>query len=230
MGGRITADGPLAGIGSGGEGGEVGMLTFSGSDLRIACPANGTKLPVSASSIRFSNASVIIETPGDRLFGVNPAQLGGLKLTILFGSATSNLSEPLSKLNATLLQIGRLNPALSGDCTLCVRALSSDSGDRCLAIGSSRVESLIFSIPLRGTHSVTASNATVDFILATPGGVSSFEVDSDRFFIPEGHCKFFGRTPTQAFTPPLLFPFQSRRMLILRFGWFFLWGLGRPHE
>jgi hypothetical protein len=206
------------------------MLTFSGNDLRIACAAGGTKFAVNASSIRFSNASVIIETPGDRLFGVSPVQFGGLKLTILFGSATSNLSERLSKLNATLLQIGRLNPALSGDLTLCVRAISGDSGDsgdRCLAIGSGRVESLIFTIPMRGTHSVTASNATVDFILATPGGVSSFEVDSDRFFIPEGHFVLLRPTPTQAFTPPLLFPFQSRRMLILRFGWFFLWGLER---
>jgi hypothetical protein len=235
MGGRITANGTLAGIGSGGEGGEVQSLIFAGSRLSIRCAANGTNFPVNASSILFSNASVIFETPGDRLFGVSPGKTGRLNLAVLFGAATSHLSEPLSNLSTPLLQVGRLSSALSGDLTLCVTADSGDPREHCFEIQSPSLRSLIVTVGFPGLCSVTLSNATASGFLESSEGLSSFEVASDPFFISEGHFVFAPRptptpTPTEVFTPPLRFPFHSRRMLILRFGWFFLWRLAPLQE
>jgi hypothetical protein len=228
MGGRITANGALVGIGSAGQGAEVEVLTFAGSGLFARCTAGETKVPVNASSIVFSNASVIFETPGDRLFGVNPSQAGSLKLTILFGTAVTNWGEPLSGLTISLLQIGSLSPVLSGDWALCVIAISGNGGDDCVAIQSAGVHAMIVTVGSPGIYSVSASNATVIGLLATPGGVSAFEVASDPLFEAEGVFGFVPRpTPipisTGTFTPALLSSIEARRTFIISFGWFVLW-------
>jgi hypothetical protein len=224
IGGRIAADGGLAGIGSGGEGGDVGLLTFAGSGLFVRCAADGPKIPINASSIRFSNSSVIFETPGDRLFGVSPTQIGRLDLAILYGAATSEWNESVLGLNSTLLQIGNLSSPLSGDWTLRVSSVSGASGEHSFAIRSSGVRSLIVTVGFRGNCSVSASNATVSGFFETPEGVSTFGIESDRLFIPEGSFVFAPRpTPTAVFTRSLLFPFHGRRMMIIQFGWFLLW-------
>jgi hypothetical protein len=239
IGGNITAKGILAGIGSGGEGGDVKTLTFAGSRLRITCAANEPKFPINASSIVLSNPSVIFETPAGRLFGVNPKQIDSINLTILFRTPTSDFGESLSGLNATLLQIGTLSPTLSGDWTLCSISISdSDSGDgsdHCIAIRPSGLTSLIVTLGSRGSHSVSASNATVTGLLTTPGGLSSFDLNSDWSFIEEGDFQFAPRptaaatilivqTPTAEFTPALLSSFHPRPSFIFALGWFLFWG------
>jgi hypothetical protein len=240
MGGRITAEGTLAGIGSGGEGGDVGLLTFSRSGLFVRCAANRTKFPINASSICFSNSSVIFETPGDRLFGVSPTQTGRLDLAILYGEATSQWSESVSALNAMLLQIGNLSSPPSGDWTLQIASISGDFEGPSFEIRSSVLRSLIVTVDFRGNCWVSASNATVSGFFETPEGGWSFGVESDRLFIPEGDFVFAPRptpdptptqtasrtappTPTAPFTRSLLFPFHARRMVILQFGWFLFW-------
>jgi hypothetical protein len=108
LGGTIRANGTLAGIGSGGDGGEVGRVVFSGT-IALICNAAKAKFPVNASSILLSNASLIFGTDGDRLFGSSPSREGWLELTILYGRATSREAEAVSGLNAAFLQIGNLS-------------------------------------------------------------------------------------------------------------------------
>jgi hypothetical protein len=110
LGGTIRANGVLAGIGSGGE------VSFSGT-VALICNAEGTQLPIHASSNLLSDASLIFVTQGNQLFGVSPLHVGWLNLTILYGSATSAESEPLAGLNRVMLQIGSLNfdPPKNGD-------------------------------------------------------------------------------------------------------------------
>jgi hypothetical protein len=82
MGGRINANGTLAGIGSGCEGGEVKLLIFSGNAV-LTCDTNLTKLPINASSIVISIASLIFTTAHNRLFGVSPSNFHLFKLANL---------------------------------------------------------------------------------------------------------------------------------------------------
>jgi hypothetical protein len=72
FGGRITVNGTMAGIGSGGESGEVKLTRFSGNPV-LTCNANISKFPISASSIVLSNVSVMFTTPRNQLFGVGPS-------------------------------------------------------------------------------------------------------------------------------------------------------------
>jgi hypothetical protein len=143
LGERIRANGAVAGIGSGSEGGETRRLAFRGTAALI-CNANAEQFPVNASSILLSEASLIFGTESDQLFGVSPSQEGWLNFTILYGSATSARTEPLVGLNAVILQIGNLsfNSPMGGNgsavwpCTFCV----SRGGDgQCIATQSTEV-------------------------------------------------------------------------------------------
>jgi hypothetical protein len=60
-----------AGIGSGGQNGEVTRLIFRGTAILI-CSENTGQFPISASSILLSHALLIFGTPGNRLFDVSP--------------------------------------------------------------------------------------------------------------------------------------------------------------
>jgi hypothetical protein len=81
MDGMIRAKETLAGIGSGGEGGNVELLRFSGNPV-ITCDADFAKFPINASSIVFTNASLIFTTPRNRLFGAVPSSSNLTKLVI----------------------------------------------------------------------------------------------------------------------------------------------------
>jgi hypothetical protein len=70
---------------------------------------------------------------------------------------------------------------------------------------------------------VSLSNPTHSGLLATSEGISSFDVDLDRFFIPDAQGLTLMSTPTQVFTPPLLSPFDSRCQFIISLGYFLFW-------
>jgi hypothetical protein len=100
IGGRITANGSLAGIGSGGAKGEVQLLRFAGNAV-VTCDANLTSFPVNASSIVLSNTALLFTTPRNRLFGASPSRSDLSNFVIVYGDVTTQGSEPLSGLNAT---------------------------------------------------------------------------------------------------------------------------------
>jgi hypothetical protein len=120
QGGKITANGASAGIGRGGEGGEVKLLTFSGNVV-LRCDAAEGQSAVTASSILLADASLIFHTPGNRLFGEIPSRVGDLNLTILNGAVISEGAdgERLSGLNGTFLGIGNATFPIAGAWTFC---------------------------------------------------------------------------------------------------------------
>jgi hypothetical protein len=77
LGGTITANGALDGIGSGGNRGSVKQLTFSGKAVLICSSAGTGTFPVNAASILFSDASAIFVTHHAPLFGVRQHHDGG---------------------------------------------------------------------------------------------------------------------------------------------------------
>jgi hypothetical protein len=183
MGGKIRANGTLAGIGSGGEGGEVKLLRFSGNAV-LTCDANVSKFPVNASSIVISNASLMFITPRNRLFGVSPSNSNLFKLVILYESLTNQPQESLWKLNATFLQIGNLTIPQSNDWIFCV----SDVGHNdCFPMRSSVVKSLIVSVPSVGNYSIRAFNNATSGFLETEEGVSILSVALNYSFFSKCH-------------------------------------------
>jgi hypothetical protein len=91
-----------------GERAGVGQLTFS-ETASLICDASGTAFPINASSILLSNASLIIGTHGDRLFGVSPFRQGWLNLNILDGAATLDDFTRLSTLTSVILELENLS-------------------------------------------------------------------------------------------------------------------------
>jgi hypothetical protein len=181
MGGRISANGTLAGIGSGGEGGEVKQLRFAGRAVLI-CDAIFTKFPINASSIVLTNASLVFTTPRNRLFGVGPSSSGLLNLVIVYGNVTTQGSEPLSNLKATFLQIGNITVPLSNDWTICV---SGSGYEHCSLTRSAVMKSLIVTVPLEGNYSIEVVSDAESGRLETTEHVSSFVVSSPNSFVAE---------------------------------------------
>jgi hypothetical protein len=179
MGGRITAKGALVGIGSGGEGGEIELLRFSGKSV-LTCDARLGKFPVNASSIIFTNSSVVFATAGNRLFGVNPSSFDLFSLVIVYGNVTTKGEERLSNLNATLLQIGNLTVPPSSRWMVCV---SDESYEDCYLTRSSVMKSLIVSVRSEGNYSVKLFSETTSGFLKIDQDVSLFEVASNRSFV-----------------------------------------------
>jgi hypothetical protein len=208
LGGTIRARGAGAGIGSGGEGGETGLLAFHGTAALI-CNASAGKFPVNASSIVLSDASLIFGTESDRLFGVSPWRAGWLNLTIVYGKATSARTERLSDLNASILQIGNLSFNLpmglyvsaASPCTFCV----SRAGDvECIVRHSTEVsefKSAVFSLPSDGSYSIRALLADWTGVFETLEGVLSYNLSSNFSFVEEARLAWRSPTPTP---PPTL--------------------------
>jgi hypothetical protein len=119
QGGTIRARGPHAGIGPG-NGGQAKSLVFSGSAMLLCDATTEERFPVNADSIALADASLILQTPRDPLFGRSPSRQGELNLTIIYGGVTSENPEPLSALNATFLQIGNISLPRRGSWTFCV--------------------------------------------------------------------------------------------------------------
>jgi hypothetical protein len=181
--GTITANGPLASIGSSGEGSEVQLLRFSGNAMLI-CNTDATKYPVNASSIVFSNASLVFATSGNRLFGVSPSSSALFDLAIVYESVTVQNNEPFSKLNATFLQIGNLTIPRSSHWTFCVSGMGHND---CFLTRSSIVKSLVMRVPSAGNYLVKAFNDVTSGFLETSEGISILSVSSNRSFISECH-------------------------------------------
>jgi hypothetical protein len=218
MGGRVTANGTLAGIGSGNEGSEVKQLKFTGNAV-LTCDTNRAKVPVHASSIVLTNASLIFTTPRNRLFGVSPSCSGLLNLVIVYENVTTAGSELLSNLNATFLQIGNITAPLSNDWTVCI---SGENHEACYVTHSSVVKSLIVSIPSQGNYSFKMSSDALSGVLERDGGLSSFIVAGTRSFVADAHFVPFPatQTPTETFTIPWQPRPFSRGFSIFRFGGF----------
>jgi hypothetical protein len=94
-----------------------------------------------------SNASLVFRTSRNRLFGVSPSSSNLSDLVIVYGTVTTQENEPLSELNATLLQIGNVTAPRSSDWTVCI---SNESREACYVTHSSLVQSLIVSVPSQG--------------------------------------------------------------------------------
>jgi hypothetical protein len=219
-GGMITSKGTFAGIGSGGEGGEVTIMTFSGNPM-IICYANLIHFPVNASSIIITNASLIFATPRNRLFGVSPSSSTLFKMMIMYGDVTRQGHEPVSKLNATFLQIENITAPLSKDWLFSVCGAGPED---CYQSRSTNVKSIIVTLPWQGNYSVKMFHETISGFLESEKDVSIFDVGSDHLFVPDAYFVPFGATlsPTSTFTVSLQSRFLSRRLLLLRFGWFVL--------
>jgi hypothetical protein len=230
LGGTIRANGTLAGIGSGGNGGAVGRVIFSGTAALI-CNGGPGKFAVSASSIVLSNASVIFGTAAARLFGVSPSREGPLSLAILYGSVTSSQAEPLSSLNAPILQIGNVSfhPPREGDCVGWTFCVSASDAENCIAAHFTEVrevKSVVLSIPSLGSYSIRALLDGSARVLETPDESSLLTVSSNFSFIPVARFVFPPRSATalpsstETFTVPLRGGFRSERTLIFRFSFF----------
>jgi hypothetical protein len=208
----------LAGIGSGGEGGEVQLLKFSGNTV-LTCDTKVTQFPVNASSIVFSNGSFLFRTPRNRLFGVSPSSSAFLNLMIAYWNVTNEENEPLSMLNTTLLQIGNVAIPQSSDWMVCVSGICRED---CSQAGSSVVNSLIVSVPSEGSYSVKMCSEVSSGLLETEKGVSVFAVASTRSFVSEAHFTPFpvAQTPTGTFPFPLQSRLFSRKAFLLHIGCF----------
>jgi hypothetical protein len=181
LGGKITANGTLTGTGSGGEGGEVQFLKFSGNTT-VTCDSDPGKFPVNASSIVLSNGSLIFTTPRNQLFGVSPSSSGLLNLLVMYEIVTTQWSESLSQLNVSLLQIGNITAPESRDWKLCI---CGECQQECYLTQSSVVKSLIVSVGSKGNHSVKMLGHEISGFLKTNESVSSFAVVSSRSFFAE---------------------------------------------
>jgi hypothetical protein len=227
MGGRITANGTLGGIGSGGEGGEVRLLRITGNAV-LTCDADLTKSPINASSIVLTDASLVFTTPRNRLFGVSPSSSGLLNSVIVSGNVTTQGSEPLSNLNATFLQIGNITVPLSNDRTICI---SGSGYEHCYPTRSAVMKSLIVTVPHEGNYSIEVVTDAVSGRLETTEHVSSFVVSSRNPFLAEAvfipvatatpHASVsLPATLTGSFSISLQSRPSSRNTLLHRFGCF----------
>jgi hypothetical protein len=226
IGGRITANGTLAGIVSGGEGGEVKQLRLTGNTV-LACDATFTKFPISASSIILTNASLVFTTPRNRLFGVSPSGSGLSNMVIVYGNVTTQGGEPLSSLSPTFLHIGNVTVPPSNDWTVCT---SGGNREACHATHSSVVRSLLVSIPSQGNYSLKMFSGALSGILERDGDLPTFVVAGTRSFVANAHFVQFPatQTPTRTFTISLQSRPFSRATLIFQFGCFIFSTYVRP--
>jgi hypothetical protein len=218
LGGRIIADGSLAGIGSGGEGSEVELLQFSGNAI-LSCNAPVTKFPINATSIVLSNASLSFATKSNQLFGVCPSIRNFSDWVILYENITTRENEPLSQRDSTLLQIGNITAPLSSDWKLCV---SGSGYEKCYLTPSSIVKSLIVTVPSQGNYSVTMLSNAASGFLQEEKGVSHFLVPQNGSFVADAHLVLFPATPscTGTFTLSLLSGLTFRKKSVILFGHF----------
>jgi hypothetical protein len=201
MGGRITANGALTGIGSGGQGGDVKRLIFSGN-AELLCNADSPSFVVNASSIELTNCSLVFTTPRKRLFGASPSNSGSLNLTILFGDVTSEGDEPLTRLNATFLQIGKLSLPDKESWSFCISGMRDE---RCIRSEARTVQSLLFSTDGPGNYSVRAFAESLSGFLVPGDSCAPFVVESNLSFFPS--AKFvssYEPTPTATSAPSWL--------------------------
>jgi hypothetical protein len=200
MGGRITANGTLTGIGSGGNGGEVEMLRFSGT-AALLCDANSTAFVINASSIELIDCALIFTTPHNQLFGISPSSSGSLNLAILFGGVTSKGSEPLTNLNGTFLQIGNVNLPDKELWTICI---SGKKYEHCIESPSRTIRSILFSTDGPGNRLIRAFSANLSGFLVPGDGCGPFIAESNLSFFPSAQFVSKCRQPLSRTHPPPL--------------------------
>jgi hypothetical protein len=106
----ISREGVAVGSGSAGSGGSSSvdrLIVRSGPSVFEGNSAQD--FSISASAIVLHSASLVFRTKLKLLFEKTPSRLGDLNLSILFGSTTTTVSEPLSGLNLTFLHIAHLS-------------------------------------------------------------------------------------------------------------------------
>jgi hypothetical protein len=97
----------------------------------------------------------MITTSHNRVFGVSPLREGYLNLTLAYEKLTSRGSEPLWLLNSTFVQIGNISLPISNFWKFCVSGIDYEN---CIDIESTKVKSLIFSVPSQGDYSIQTLN------------------------------------------------------------------------
>jgi hypothetical protein len=102
-----TMNGGKVGLGSGRSGAEVESLIITGSCF-LNCHSDYQGVPVTASSVLLSNASIVFDTQYNRLFGVEPRGIGRVEIAIVFVAPTPQGVESLSGSDGRFLQIGTL--------------------------------------------------------------------------------------------------------------------------
>jgi hypothetical protein len=234
LGGTIRANGTLAGIGSGGEGGAVGQLTFSGTPVLICSCANAGKSPVNASSILFSDASAVFVTQRAPRFGVTPYHQGELNLTLVYETAMADKAELLPS-SVIFLQIHNISMP-DGRCEFCILSAASTS---CFRTESTIARSLIVSLPSEGNYSIRARAEDFAGFLAIADDCFSFGVGSngvtvsDAYFVSES-TRTISASPgvtsatatassTSAFTLPNHGSIRQGPAHILHIGLFHFW-------
>jgi hypothetical protein len=180
-GGHITAQGAASGIGGLG----VQSLNLSGPAVFIC---DSSQLPVTAGWIVLRNGFLLFVTEGSRLFNVSSYLSNDADLAILFRSETEANVEPLENLTQTLLHIGNLELPVETLWSFCV---SGADFKRCFGNESTRIKSMIVSVPSIGSYSIEAFGAGLAGLLEDSTGSSKFEVDSRNTFIANARFVFF---------------------------------------
>jgi hypothetical protein len=214
MSGNITASSSEghSGIGSGssndGGASTVKLLRFSGT-VMLFCRGN---FPINASSIILSNTSLTISTPLKCVVGENPFREGSLNLSIAYENATSAGLEQLWGLNSTVLQIGNVSLPDSNFWTFCISAIGYEN---CFDIKSTKVKSLLFSVPFQGSYSIRAFKEGSMGFIGTEACLWPFDVSSNFSFIPSAKFTVYSlpvpsNCPTRSHSPAMSDSLQLR--------------------
>jgi hypothetical protein len=187
-GGHITAQGSDFGIGGIG----VQSLNLYGPAVLIC---NSSHFPVTATWIVLGNDFLLFVTEGSDLFSVSPSLSNDVSLAILFGKETEQNVENLSQI---FLQIGSLDLPVETFWSFCVSGVVFK---RCFGNESTKVKSLIVSLPSHGAYSIGAFGPGLAGFLEDSNGLSTFEVRSTNAFIAKARFVPFGSTvPTPSFS------------------------------
>jgi hypothetical protein len=201
--GRLDANGKQSAIGSTGSTGIVDDLRLIGSAV-LRCNSMDEN-PVKASNLQFSGASLVFLTDKNRLFEKSPSTLGWANISILYGTVTTSVIEPLSELNDTFLQIGNVAFPAEGVWKIC---LSSQTFNRCLEYASSAMKSLLFSVPKKDFYEIIITQKSDSYALYPSEGVWLFNVDSNITFFPNAYWVLV-QTESAAFKPSVGVPASS---------------------
>jgi hypothetical protein len=147
-----------------------------------------------ASQISISDGSVLVFTPGSKVFEIAPDMSGDVFLTILYGTAATTSHEPLLA-SFPSLSIGHINfPIDDGEWKFCVE------GGVCSPSLARGVVGLFALVPGAGSRSIIAEGPARGF-LSPAEGATAFDVVLPRSFFTEAYFTFIGGTPEPTSTP-----------------------------
>jgi hypothetical protein len=180
--GNITATGSGAAVGVGDSDGNsmVAAINIGHGRTEITATPGGGACSIVADSIAIANAQLTVKAPSAPAFGSLPSAAES-DLTVLYGNATSAISEPLARCPGSFLQIGELTLPLGRKWNIAIR---SDSTVKTVEIDFSRVKSLLTSLEGAGAYRLTAASGVKNGSLVTVDGSDVFTVDSTAVFFP----------------------------------------------